>query len=108
VGIAALPVAPVVAPLLGVFAVIAVGQGISSPALQSLVSRGVAGEEQGEILGSNQSMSALARAIGPACGGWLFDHVGRGTPFWFAGVLLVGASALSLPAGRRAQAAREA
>jgi MFS family permease len=108
VGIAALPVAPVVAPLLGVFAVIAVGQGISSPALQSLVSRGVGGEEQGEILGSNQSMSALARAIGPACGGWLFDHVGRGTPFWFAGVLLVGASALSLPAGRRAQAAREA
>jgi MFS transporter, DHA1 family, tetracycline resistance protein len=106
VGVAALPLAPLYAPLLAVFVLLAVGQGMASPSLQSLVSRGVGPDEQGEILGSNQSMSALARAFGPACGGWLYESVSPGVPFWFAGGLLLLAAAVSVPAGRAALAGR--
>lgn len=106
VGVAAIAYAPLTAPMLAVFVVLACGQGVASPALQSLVSRGVGAEEQGEILGSNQSMSALARAFGPACGGWLYEHSSPEAPFLVAGALLVVAAAIAVPAGRAALSAR--
>jgi MFS family permease len=101
-GVFLLPLAPAGAPLLGVFAVMAVGQSIATPSLQALISRSAAATEQGSVLGAAQSFSALARATGPATGGLLFAHAGQATPFYAAGVLLVAAAALAVPATRRA------
>ena len=106
IGVASLPLAPIVAPMLGVFVVMAIGQGLASPSLQSLVSRGVGEDEQGEILGSNQSMGALARVVGPASGGWLYENVAPSVPFLAAGAVLCVAALVSIPAGRAAVAGR--
>ncbi len=107
-GLILMPFAPLGGALLSTFALIACGQGVVSPALQSLVSRGVPADEQGEVMGSNQSMGALARVFGPLVGGFLFQHVGRGAPFWMAGALMVAAAGLSVVAGRKAMEHRAA
>lgn len=105
-GLALLPLTPLGPALYADFAIIASGQGVVSPALQSLISRGVGPDEQGEVLGSNQSMGALARATGPLLGGWLFQNVSHGATFFVSAALLVVAAALSVVAGRRAQPPR--
>lgn len=102
IGVGLMPWAPLGGGLMSCFALIAVGQGVVSPALQSLISRGVSADQQGEILGSNQSMGALARAAGPLLGGLLFENVSAGAPFLAAGVVLFVAAGLSLVAGPRA------
>ena len=107
-GLIVMPFAPLGGALLSTFALIACGQGVVSPALQSLVSRGVPADAQGEVMGSNQSMGALARVFGPLVGGFLFQNVNRGAPFWLAGGLMVAAAGLSVLAGRRAMEHRSA
>lgn len=87
------------------FSIVAVGQGFASPALQGLISRAAAASEQGRILGSAQSMSALARAIGPAVGGLLYASISPAAPFVVAAVLLLLGVGLAFPATARAAAA---
>jgi MFS family permease len=43
-----------------------------TPSVQALISKAADPTRQGEILGVNQSMSALARILGPAFGSYLF------------------------------------
>jgi DHA1 family tetracycline resistance protein-like MFS transporter len=57
----------------------------------SLISRAAAADAQGGALGISQSAASLARVLGPAMGGALFQQVAPGAPY------LVGA-ALSLTA----------
>ncbi len=92
VGLALLPFAPPPGAMVGVFAIIAVGQGIASPSLYSLISRGTSPGEQGFVLGTNHSMSALARAVGPTLGGGLY-LTGPAHPFLASAAVLT----LSLP-----------
>src|SRR5439155_1530663 len=58
------------ATLLLAIAVMAVGNGINTPSLSSLISRAASGEHQGGVLGVSQSMGALARVVGPMVGTW--------------------------------------
>lgn len=74
---------------------LAIGTGIYNPSQSSLVSRSVAADQQGGILGLNQSMSALGRVVGPALSGVFFEF-NQGLPFYAAAVLLAVALALSL------------
>ena len=100
-GLFLLPFAPPFWAMVGVFCIIAVGQGIATPSLQALVSRGTSADEQGFVLGTNQSLSALARAVGPATGGVLYQWLAPEAPFLVsAGMLTVGVL-LSFAAVRR-------
>ncbi|MFQ5746823.1 MAG: MFS transporter [Gemmatimonadota bacterium] len=65
------------------------GWGLVAPSLQSLVSRRARPEEQGRVLGVNQSMSSAARVVGPIAGGWLFGAFGYRWQFLSAGALLL-------------------
>lgn len=56
--------------LLVAIAVTAVGNGLNTPSLSSLISRAAAGDRQGGVLGVSQSMGALARVVGPLVGTW--------------------------------------
>ena len=47
----------------------------------SLISRYTAAEDQGGVLGLTQSLSSLARIVGPMWGGFAFDHLGIGVPY---------------------------
>lgn len=108
IGILAMPFFPEGAarmPLMYLdFSVIAVGQGFANPSLQGLISRAAAASEQGSILGSSQSMSALARAIGPALGGLLYATISPAAPFVVSAVLLLIGVGLAFPATARATA----
>ncbi len=92
--------------------VLAVGNGLQSPALSGLVSRNAGAHEQGRVLGVNQSVGSLARIVGPLLGGVAFDLGGAApvlavggvelaflpwsTPFLSAAVLLAGAAIIAL------------
>ena len=78
VGLFMLPHADPPWAMVAVFMLLAVGQGIASPSLNSLISQGASEDEQGFVLGTNQSMSALARATGPTVAGWIY----LGAPAW--------------------------
>lgn len=82
---------------------VAVGISIVNPSLASLISRAATRDDQGKVLGSNQSLSALARALAPTCGGLLFTHWFAGGAFLAGALLMLAALALSIPAVRRVQ-----
>ncbi|MEE8573276.1 MAG: MFS transporter [Gemmatimonadota bacterium] len=67
---------------------VGIGWGLMAPSLQSLVSRRALANEQGEVLGVNQSASALARVIGPVTAGWAYGALGPGMGFAAGGMLI--------------------
>lgn len=67
---------------------IGLGNGLANPALNGSVSL-LSGENvQGAHLGVSQSLSSLARIVGPASGGALYQHFGAGSPFAAAAALM--------------------
>jgi MFS family permease len=84
---------------------VGVGWGLLAPSLQSLVSRRAMANEQGEVLGVNQSASAFARVIGPVAAGWAYGALGPGMGFVAGGVLIAAAAVwVRLMPGREALA----
>jgi MFS family permease len=94
IGLAVLPATRGWSGLLGVLALLAVGQAMVVPGLQSLISRRAAAEEQGATLGVSQGFSSLARVVGPATGGFLFG-VNQAYPFILGAALVALACGLS-------------
>jgi DHA1 family tetracycline resistance protein-like MFS transporter len=68
--------------------IVGLGWGLLAPSLQSLVSRRALANEQGQVLGVNQSASALARVIGPVAAGWAYGALGPGLGFVAGGVVV--------------------
>lgn len=68
---------------------LAIGSGLSRPSLLGMVSMASRENEQGEVMGSSQSAASLGRILGPMLGGWLYSHLGMGSPFILAGMLTV-------------------
>jgi DHA1 family tetracycline resistance protein-like MFS transporter len=62
-------------------AILALGVGLATPTMASLVSQRSASDKQGAMLGSVQAAGALGQVIGPAWAGLMFVHVGPGSPF---------------------------
>jgi predicted MFS family arabinose efflux permease len=79
---------------------LAIFNGFLSPSLSALISKGAAPSEQGVVLGTNQSLSALARATGPVLGGLLFSRVAMPASFLTAAGLLLASTALAWRATR--------
>jgi MFS family permease len=83
------------AELLQLFVILPVtiaGFSAVNPALQSLLSLNTAADEQGEMLGLGQSISAFARILGPGLGIWLFYRSPQLT-YWSAAALMLAAAA---------------
>jgi MFS family permease len=99
VGAAVLPLTNALGLVL-VIAAMAIGYATAAPSLLAWASRRAPPNQQGELIGLTQSAGALARVAGPVMGGLLFDHVGRGAPFWCAAGLLAGVVVLALVARR--------
>ncbi|MDO8494692.1 MAG: MFS transporter [Deltaproteobacteria bacterium] len=73
--------------------VYAVGRSIAQPSLLSLVSRGGHPRRTGAVMGTYQSSASLARIVGPAAAGLLYDQA-NAFPFYFASFLLLIISAV--------------
>jgi DHA1 family tetracycline resistance protein-like MFS transporter len=83
-------------------AIAVIGFSFLTPSAQALISRRTSVDRQGEILGVNQSASALARIIGPIFGNTLYSLTDTHMlPYLFGGGLLL-AMLLLIPRVRRA------
>jgi DHA1 family tetracycline resistance protein-like MFS transporter len=100
----AVPLVRSTGALYAVLGLLALGQAMNLPGLQSLISRSVGAGQQGSAMGVSQGFSSLARAVGPALGGALYG-VQHAYPFWVGAALMVVAFLL---AGRLASTARSA
>jgi len=69
------------AALYGMLALIALGYGFGTTAVAALISRCTGRELQGEALGLNQSVLALARVMGPIAGGMIYQAMGPAAPY---------------------------
>lgn len=71
------------------------GNGLNQPITLSLVSKFTGPDEQGGILGINQSLSSLARFLGPSWGGLVYEKIGYPAPFLTGGSFMVLGTILS-------------
>lgn len=69
-------------------AIMSIGSGVLQPVITSMISKYSSVNEQGAILGINQSLSALARVFGPIWGGFAFDYIGYQFPFLTGGAVM--------------------
>jgi DHA1 family tetracycline resistance protein-like MFS transporter len=60
---------------------LSIGTGLFQPTVLSLISEVTPEDEQGVTLGVNQSVSAMARVLGPLWGGFAFEYLGYPFPF---------------------------
>lgn len=65
---------------------LAIGSGILQPTILGLVSKEASEDNQGSILGLNQSLASLARVLGPLWGGFAYDYLGYQFPFLTGGI----------------------
>lgn len=69
--------------------VLALGGGLAGPTMTSMFSGAADPSIQGVAMGASQSVAALALVIGPILAGELYDHVGRGWPFYTGAAFVV-------------------
>ncbi len=91
VAIAFVPVAWMLFPVIGV---VAIGSGMATPSLTSLISRRVAAHEQGSTLGGTQALTSLTMIAGPMFAGFTFDNIDTGAPYYLGGMLIMLAAAV--------------
>lgn len=65
---------------------LAIGSGILQPTILGLVSKEAREDNQGSVLGLNQSLASLARVFGPLWGGFAYDYLGYQFPFLTGGI----------------------
>lgn len=95
ISLALIPVSFTIAVLGIAMTVLAVGNGMMRPPNLGLISLASRADEQGAVLGVTNSLASLGRILGPAIGGILYEHFGKGAPFWLASVLAFAALALA-------------
>jgi MFS family permease len=102
--LAALPFAGNVTGLMIATAPLAIGSGLSQPALSSLLSRFAHQEDQGGTLGIGESASAFGRIIGPEAGTFTFGRFSMAAPYLGGAVLMALAALVGLTVRGRADA----
>jgi MFS transporter, DHA1 family, tetracycline resistance protein len=73
--------------LLGELALLAIGYGLASPLIASMISKRTARGKQGEVLGTNQSAQSLARILGPIVAGLIYEFAGAPPVYFAEGIL---------------------
>ena len=91
IGLTIVAQGPTLAAAVTGLALCGVGVGAFTPSNSALASRQSEGHDRGIVMGTYQSSSSLARAIGPFASGPLYASLGAGSPF------LIGAC-IALPA----------
>ena len=95
VGMALLPSIPSTVLVFSSVIAFAVGEGVFTATLGSLLSQSAGPTMQGRVQGGSQALQSLTQVGGPLFGGQLYSRVSSGAPFWAgAGMVLIGAIAL--------------
>jgi len=104
VGLGFLPYTRSLGAMMAFLAVLALGQGITSPSLSSLASKLVNRDEVGGVMGIYQSMSSFGRIAGPFWGEMVYGMLGYHWPYRTGAVFMLLASLLGLVLLRRTPA----
>jgi DHA1 family tetracycline resistance protein-like MFS transporter len=88
-GLATVTLAANLPVLLFASACLALGMGLLNPSINSLISRQAGAEERGGVMGVAQSGASLARVVGPAVAGPLFELLGRNAPYYAGALVMV-------------------
>ena len=81
--------------MLPLAALMACGTGMVNPSLSSLLSQAVNVDEQGDAMGTGQSLAAIGRVLGPAVSGTLFE-INLSFPFWLGATLLLACASVAI------------
>ncbi len=95
-GLGAITLASGLAILLFASACLAIGMGLLNPSINSLISRQAGIDERGGIMGVAQSGASLARVVGPAVAGPLFELFGRNAPYYAGALVMLGVLGFAL------------
>lgn len=68
---------------------LALGVGMVSPSLNGSISLTAGKQNQGHIMGVNQSMSAMGRILGPLAGGFCYGNISQNSPYFIAFTVMV-------------------
>ena len=68
---------------------IAIGLGLFMPTISSLIVGLVSADRRGWVLGVNQSVASLSRILGPIIAGFLFEFIGKDSPYFFGCIVLL-------------------
>ena len=82
----------------------AIGQSVAFPNVGALISKTADPHRQGQALGLNNAMGALARVIGPFCAGLTFSGISINAPFFLSAMVVAPAIWLATIAAKRAAA----
>jgi MFS family permease len=80
----------------------AIGQSVAWPNVSALISETADPHRQGQILGLNNAMGALARVVGPFCAGLSFSGLTINGPYIQGAIMVAPAIFLALSVARRA------
>ncbi|WP_414682996.1 MFS transporter [Longimicrobium sp.] len=94
-GMVLIPLAPSLPLVVLAAAVFALGQAATTPSVMAMISHQGGVADQGRILAASQSLSALARVLGPWMAGAAFAYVGIAAPY-AGGAALAGIALLIL------------
>lgn len=90
------PVAPTLLLMSAVWVLEALVWSAALPATDALVAELTGGDIRGTAYGVYAAVSGTGAVIGPLLGGWMYDSVGRASPFWASAVVLPLAGTLAL------------
>lgn len=88
-GLATIPLTHGYVALAFAVALVPLGTGFTFPCVTGLLSRVIGSHERGLYMGVQQSFGGMARVLGPLWGGWAFEHLGIGVPFWTGAALVL-------------------
>ncbi len=73
-------------PIIGL---ISIGLGLTTPTLNSMISKIVSPKEIGEVFGVNTSLNSLMTILGPLWAGLVYDYIRPSAPYWMGAILLL-------------------
>jgi DHA1 family tetracycline resistance protein-like MFS transporter len=107
VGLALIPLAATIPPLLAAMVVAGTGFSLISPALNSLISLKAGEGTIGGVMGVARSATTLARVVGPAWAGFLFSWLGKDWPYMAGAMVMIAVVGLGLHAFKARVVPRE-
>jgi MFS family permease len=79
------------------------GTAFTFPCITAMLSRVVPSKQRGLYMGVQHTFGGISRGAFPLAAGYAMDTLGKGTPFAFAGVMVVGSLLLTLSMERYAE-----
>jgi MFS family permease len=81
----------------------AIGSSVAFPNAGALMSRSIDPDHQGQIMGLNNALGALARVVGPFCAALIFSGISVNGPFVLGAAIVTPAIWFAIAAGRAAR-----